>query len=104
MFSLDQVVPWGRSFDEYVRTFALGEAELGLTILGCADGPANFNAEAARRRIKVTPPIRSIDSIPAPFAIESPRPPGGSWSRPGATWIILSGSPSSPWKNWSASE
>jgi hypothetical protein len=49
MFTLDQVVPWGRSFDEYVRMFALTDADLAHRILGCADGPASFNAEATRR-------------------------------------------------------
>ena len=46
MFALDQVVPWGRSFDEYRRMFALSEDDLRSRILGCADGPASFNAEA----------------------------------------------------------
>jgi hypothetical protein len=46
MFTLDQVVPWGRSFDEYRRMFALSEDDLRSRILGCADGPASFNAEA----------------------------------------------------------
>lgn len=49
MFALDKVVPWGRSFDEYRRMFALTEFDLGRKILGCGDGPANFNAEATRR-------------------------------------------------------
>jgi hypothetical protein len=48
MFTLEQVVPWGRSFDEYRRMFALTDADLGVQILGCADGPASFNAEATR--------------------------------------------------------
>jgi hypothetical protein len=48
MLTLDQVVPWGRSFDEYRRMFALCDADLQLKILGCADGPAGFNAEATR--------------------------------------------------------
>lgn len=48
MFTLEQVVPWGRSFDEYRRMFALTDADLRLQILGCADGPASFNAEATR--------------------------------------------------------
>lgn len=52
MFTLDQVVPWGRSFDEYRRMFELTDAELGLRILGCADGPASFNAEATRLGVK----------------------------------------------------
>jgi hypothetical protein len=49
MFTLDQVVPWGRSFDEYRRMFALTAADLGGRIVGCGDGPASFNAEATRR-------------------------------------------------------
>lgn len=53
MFTLDQVVPWGRSFDEYQRMFALTDAELGLRIIGCGDGPASFNAEATRRGTSV---------------------------------------------------
>jgi hypothetical protein len=48
MFTLDQVVPWGRSFDEYRRMFALTDADLRLKIVGCGDGPASFNAEATR--------------------------------------------------------
>jgi hypothetical protein len=53
MFTLESVVPWGRSFDEYRRMFALGEAELRLRILGCVDGPAGFNAEGARRGARI---------------------------------------------------
>jgi hypothetical protein len=49
MFSLDQIVPWGRSFDEYRRMFTLTEEDLRLRIVGCGDGPASFNAEATRR-------------------------------------------------------
>lgn len=48
MFTLDQIVPWGRSFDEYRRMFALSDADLAVNILGCGDGPAGFNAEATR--------------------------------------------------------
>jgi hypothetical protein len=53
MFTLDQIVPWGRSFDEYRRMFALTEHELSLRLLGCGDGPASFNAEATRRGVSV---------------------------------------------------
>jgi hypothetical protein len=52
-FSLDQVVPWGRSFVEYQRMFGLTEADLRKRILGCADGPASFNAEATSRGANV---------------------------------------------------
>ncbi len=44
-FSLDEVVPWGRTFDEYVDMFALDGDDLAQRIIGCADGPAAFNAE-----------------------------------------------------------
>src|SRR5262245_15762340 len=48
MFTLDQVVPWGRSFDEYRAMFGLSDADLAGRILGCGDGPASFNASATR--------------------------------------------------------
>ena len=48
-FSCSAVVPWGRSFDEYLRMFALTDDELELRLLGCADGPASFNSEMSRR-------------------------------------------------------
>jgi hypothetical protein len=43
------IVPWGRSFEEYRLMFNLSERDLDLRILGCADGPASFNAEMFRR-------------------------------------------------------
>jgi hypothetical protein len=43
---LNDVIPWGRSFEEYVRMFALTDTDLAGQILGCGDGPASFNAEA----------------------------------------------------------
>jgi hypothetical protein len=43
---LREVVPWGRSFEEYRRMFALAGDDLAGRILGCGDGPASFNAEA----------------------------------------------------------
>jgi hypothetical protein len=52
-FTLDRVVPWGRSFDEYARMFRLTEAELSGRLLGCGDGPASFNAEATARGCRV---------------------------------------------------
>lgn len=58
-FTLEQVVPWGRSFDEYRDMFALNDADLASRILGCADGPASFNADATRSDHRVT----SVDPI-----------------------------------------
>ena len=43
--TLDQVVPWGRSLEEYRRMFDISERDLDARILGCGDGPASFNAE-----------------------------------------------------------
>jgi hypothetical protein len=65
VFSLDQVVPWGRSFDEYVRMFALDDADLQRSIVGCADGPASFNAEATRRGASVVScdPLYAFDAV-----------------------------------------
>lgn len=48
-FTLDKVVPWGRSYAEYVGMFGLTEADLGRHILGCGDGPAGFNVELTKR-------------------------------------------------------
>jgi len=45
---LNEVIPWGRSFEEYYRMFALRESDLDKTLLGCGDGPASFNARCFR--------------------------------------------------------
>jgi SAM-dependent methyltransferase len=58
-FTLDQVVPWGRSFDEYVAMFALTQGDLGRRILGCGDGPASFNAGLTKRGGRVV----SVDPL-----------------------------------------
>jgi hypothetical protein len=41
----ESVVPWGRSFAEYCRMFALTDDDLKRKIVGCGDGPASFNCE-----------------------------------------------------------
>jgi hypothetical protein len=48
-FQLKDIVPWGRSFEEYVAMFALSEHDLGKRILGCGDGPASFNSELTKQ-------------------------------------------------------
>ncbi len=57
--TLDQIVPWGRSFSEYQRMFAMNDDDLAGTILGCGDGPASFNAEMMAQNREVI----SIDPI-----------------------------------------
>jgi len=42
---LTNIVPWGRSFQEYKKMFSLSARDLEKSILGCGDGPASFNAE-----------------------------------------------------------
>jgi hypothetical protein len=56
---LRETVPWGRSYDEYVRMFALSERDLALPIVGCGDGPAAFNAEMTLRGHRVV----SVDPL-----------------------------------------
>ena len=52
-YTYESAVPWGRSFEEYVQMFSLTERDLSGRILGCADGPAAFNAVMARRGVNV---------------------------------------------------
>jgi hypothetical protein len=61
---LDQVVPWGRSLDEYRRMFDMSERDLAAKILGCGDGPASFNAEmtALGRSVVSCDPIYAFSS------------------------------------------
>lgn len=56
---LQQVVPFGRSLDEYIKMFNLEVGDRQKRILGIADGPASFNAEATQQGFAVT----SIDPI-----------------------------------------
>src|SRR5215831_10593772 len=58
-FTLANVVPWGRTYDEYVAMFALTGRDLGKRILGCGDGPAAFNSVATQRGGNVV----SVDPI-----------------------------------------
>lgn len=53
VFKLENIVPWGRSFDEYKKMFSLKEEDLQLSILDCGGGPSSFNAEATRFGHKV---------------------------------------------------
>ena len=51
---LDDIVPWGRSLEEYCAMFALSPTDLGKTIVDCAAGPASFNAEMTARGYAAT--------------------------------------------------
>jgi hypothetical protein len=65
---LDEIVPWGRTYEEYTRMFDLGVQELSQSILGCGDGPAAFNADATSHGSRVV----SVDPLYA-FSAESIR-------------------------------
>ncbi len=52
-FKLEKVVPWGRSFEEYLDMFALSEPDLQKRIIGCGDGPASFNSILTRQGGKI---------------------------------------------------
>lgn len=56
---LKNVVPFGRSFDEYRSMFNLTTDDLAGTILGVGDGPASFNAEATQQGDQIT----SVDPV-----------------------------------------
>jgi hypothetical protein len=58
-FSLEKVVPWGRSFDEYVAMFALSEDDLERRIVGCGEGPASFNCTLTKQGGRIV----SVDPI-----------------------------------------
>lgn len=74
---LAEVVPWGRTADEYRRMFALDDGDLRRSILGVADGPASFNAEWSARGghvVSVDPLYRfSAQQIEARFVEVLPR-------------------------------
>lgn len=64
VMQLEQVVPFGRSLDEYVKMFNLTEEDLHKSILGVGDGPASFNAEGTQLgyRIKSIDPLYELTS------------------------------------------
>ena len=72
-FILEKVVPWGRSYEEYIRMFSLVDADLKKRILGCSDGPASFNAELTRRggNVLSVDPIYQFSDLEINRRIES---------------------------------
>ena len=45
VMKLNQVIPFGRSLDEYQKMFAFSDGDLKRKMVGVGDGPASFNAE-----------------------------------------------------------
>lgn len=58
-FHYKDIVPWGRSYDEYLDMFNLSENDLARDIVGIGDGPASFNFWMYQRET----PIVSVDPI-----------------------------------------
>jgi hypothetical protein len=56
---LENVVPFGRSLDEYIQMFTLTAADLQKTILSVGDGPASLNAEGTPLGYR----IQSLDPL-----------------------------------------
>ena len=59
VIKLKEVVPFGRSLDEYSKMFDLSSADLQQRIIGIGDGPASFNAEGTIAGSNIT----SVDPI-----------------------------------------
>jgi len=54
----DQIVPWGRSYNEYRLMFSLSVQDLSGGVLDCGGGPASFTAELStcgHRAVSVDP-------------------------------------------------
>lgn len=58
-FHYKDIVPWGRSFDEYLDMFDLSEDDLARDIIDVGGGPASFNSGMHQRGT----PIISVDPI-----------------------------------------
>ena len=58
-YTLQSIVPWGRTLGEYRAMFLLTKQDLQQKILGCGDGPSSFNFEATKLNGNIT----SIDPI-----------------------------------------
>ncbi|MFC1665597.1 SAM-dependent methyltransferase [Pseudomonadota bacterium] len=73
---LENIVPWGRSLNEYKAMFSLTDIDLKKKILGCGDGPACFNAELTKLggHVVSVDPIYEFDSTQIRSRIEQVYP------------------------------
>jgi len=74
-FTLEKVVPWGRSYGEYLSMFALTQTDLEGRILGCGDGPSGFNSILTKRggRIVSADPVYAFTAEEIRSRIEDTR-------------------------------
>ena len=57
-FKYESIVPWGRSYQEYIDMFNLTIEDLNRSILGCRDGPSSFNSiknKNGRKAVSIDP-------------------------------------------------
>lgn len=57
--TFDEIVPWGRSFEEYCRMFDLSAEALPESVLDCGGGPSSFCAAASRHGVRAV----SVDPL-----------------------------------------
>lgn len=57
--TFDEIVPWGRSFEEYCRMFDLSVETLPDSILDCGGGPSSFSAVASQHGVRAV----SVDPL-----------------------------------------
>ena len=72
-FSVERVVPWGRSLAEYQAMFGLNATDLDGLILGCGDGPRASMPKCLRKDTPSFLSIRSIRRLRPPLNDESER-------------------------------
>jgi hypothetical protein len=62
----DQIVPWGRSYNEYCLMFSLSGQDLSGGVLDCGGGPSSFTAELSacgHRAVSVDPVYAHSGSV-----------------------------------------
>ncbi len=81
--NLDQIVPWGRSYNEYCRMFNLSAQDLSGGVLDCGGGPAGFTAELSTRgqRAVSVDPIYQYSGPEILARFEATAEPMLSWVR-----------------------
>ncbi len=74
-FIFKNVVPWGRTLNEYVSMFRLSPEDMKKKIAGFGDGPASFNFEMKESGYSVTSfdPIYSFSKLEIAQRIEATR-------------------------------
>ena len=104
-FTLSGVVPWGRSYNEYVAMFSLSAVDLRQRILGCADGPSAFNLTVCSppKGARSSPLIRCTAVRPRKSEKGSQRPLLSCLRRPEKIKVNSDGKISPPWRNWGES-